>query len=368
MPTPSRSPSSWRPGTEAANPRTGTVGNRKTEIPTLALDIHSAAPVDEVRAYGAVANSGAATGMLAYAVMRGTTPNSKIILDLVDPSANNAELAISVAGSTITVSLATGEAGAITTTGAALATALNADSAASKLIYAVSAGTVPGAVAVTDQTVTLANGVVGDCWPEGTLWVYVNSALDNTVSVYISRGEVTLAGALKEYKWLLVTAKTDDDLTVTDNLAVGGLCTIAETLGVTGLSTLATLAVTTPTTIDYRLASVSVNVGSATAQTLYTVPAGRSCVITKIVMRSAAASLNQATDPVFSIGWNATDHNDVVASATYTYPAATTTYKVLSPIANEAAIGAAAAVLKANVTTAATASTAVQFDVFGYLF
>ncbi len=161
---------------------------------------------------------------------------------------------------------------------------------------------------------------------------------------------------------------TTDDVTVGDDLSVTGKATVGETLGVTGLSTLATLVVTTPLKLDYLLASVSVDVGSATAQTLYTVPTGKSCIITKIVMRSASASLNQAQDPVFSIGWNSTDYNNVVASATYTYPSATSTYKVLSPIANEATFGVAADVLKVNVTTAATASTTVQFDVFGYLF
>ena len=112
----------------------------------------------------------------------------------------------------------------------------------------------------------------------------------------------------------------------------------------------------------------SVNVGAIAATTIYTVPSGKSAVILKIVIRNASGTFDQVTDPVFSIGWNSTDYNNVVASATYTFPTAATTYKVLTPIANEATVGTTGQTLKINVTTAATASTTCTVSVFGYLF
>ena len=148
-----------------------------------------------------------------------------------------------------------------------------------------------------------------------------------------------------------------DDLTVTDDAAVGGVLTVGE-----------------PTRFEYRLASVStIDVGSATAQTLYTVPTGFSCIITRIVFRGASGTFNQAQDPIFSIGWNSTDYNDVVGSATYTNAmAAALNYFILVPDGKTnstvAKGGAAGDVLKINVTQAATASTTVTVSVFGYLF
>lgn len=130
-----------------------------------------------------------------------------------------------------------------------------------------------------------------------------------------------------------------------------------------------TFAVTTPLTLDYLLGSSGAfDVGSVAEDIIYTVPAGKTAIITRIVVRSCSASLNQDTDPVWQIGCNAGTHNDVVASATYTQPSGAATYKILSPIATEASTCAAASELSVNVTVAATGSTTCIFDAFGYLF
>ncbi len=124
--------------------------------------------------------------------------------------------------------------------------------------------------------------------------------------------------------------------------------------------------VTTPTTLEYRLSSTSVNVGAIAVTALYTVPAGKTAIITRVVIRSASGTFDQVADPILNIGWQAVASN-VVASATYTTPANTTSYIQPAVIA-AATIGAAAEVLNFNVTTAATASTTATVDVFGYLF
>lgn len=128
------------------------------------------------------------------------------------------------------------------------------------------------------------------------------------------------------------------------------------------------------TGIECLLSSTaSVNVGAIAATALYTVPAGKTCLITRVMVRNASGTFNQLASPVASFGWNGTTFNDVIASATYTNPmAAATNYFILVPDGKTAstvsAAGAAAGVFKINVTTAATAATTCTIDVFGYLF
>ena len=147
----------------------------------------------------------------------------------------------------------------------------------------------------------------------------------------------------------------------------------ATTLSATTVSA-TTLSATAPTSFDALLATTAaVNVGSAMAQTVYTVPAGKSAVITHIIFRNASGTFDQAVDPVFSIGWNSTTYDNVVASATYTNAmVAAANFFCLVPDgktnATVATAGTAGQALKINVTTAATASTTCAVDVFGYLY
>jgi len=160
----------------------------------------------------------------------------------------------------------------------------------------------------------------------------------------------------------------------TSGLAIKGATTITGataitgTLSVTGATTFATApTVTTPTNQIYKLATVTgVDVGAVAVTPLYTVPAGVHAVITKVVIRGASGTFDQATDSVLNIGWGSTASN-VVASATYTTPTSATGV-VIPAIVAESTVGAAAGVLNFNVTTAATASTTCTVDVFGYLY
>lgn len=116
--------------------------------------------------------------------------------------------------------------------------------------------------------------------------------------------------------------------------------------------------------------AASVNVGAVAANTLFTIPAGkniRGCVITRIVLRNASASFNQATDPVINVGWNAVAQG-VVASATLTSPTAAGKAYALT-VKNEHTVGVVGDVLKLNVTTACTNDpTTCDVDVFGYYY
>lgn len=134
------------------------------------------------------------------------------------------------------------------------------------------------------------------------------------------------------------------------------------------------MTLTVPTKFEYLLQSTPlVDVGAVAGTVIYTVPSGKSAVITEIVFRNASGTFDQGTDPVFSIGWNSTDYNNVVSSATYTNAmASAANYFILTPTgksnATVSTLGTTGQTLKINVTTAATASTTCTVSVFGYLF
>jgi hypothetical protein len=130
--------------------------------------------------------------------------------------------------------------------------------------------------------------------------------------------------------------------------------------------TFVNMTLTGPVAMVARLASVSgIDVGAAASTHLYTVPLGRTCIITKVYIRGASGTFDQATDPVMNIGWDGTASN-VVASATLTTPTAATQVIPLTVLATQT-VGAAGAILHFNVTTAATAATTCTVEVFGYL-
>ncbi len=108
----------------------------------------------------------------------------------------------------------------------------------------------------------------------------------------------------------------------------------------------------------------SVDMNTATPTTLYTVPTGKSCIITHVVVRNASTSLTTAS---YSFGFNSATYNNVVADATHTELTGSTLYTVLI-----AKIGATRGVagdtfkVLMNILQGAPATTTM--DVFGYLF
>jgi hypothetical protein len=114
-----------------------------------------------------------------------------------------------------------------------------------------------------------------------------------------------------------------------------------------------------------RLATVDlVDMNSGTAQTLYTVPTGKTCIISHIVVRKASTSLTTAS---YSFGFNSASFNDVIANATHTELTGNTLFTNL--IAKVGAkIGNAADVLKILLNTLQGGAATVSIDVYGYLF
>lgn len=107
-----------------------------------------------------------------------------------------------------------------------------------------------------------------------------------------------------------------------------------------------------------------INLNTATAQTLFEVPPGRSCVVTAIVIRNVSASLTTVS---FSIGFNSASYNNVVADATHTELTGNTLYTKLQPM-NGATVGVAADRLKLLNNILNGSATTCTVEVFGYLF
>ena len=84
-----------------------------------------------------------------------------ITVEYVDPDDVNAELAVSVDGTAITVSLATGAVKAITTTASDIATAIAAHAEANALVAVANAGLDTGVGTVTEMAATALTGGKG---------------------------------------------------------------------------------------------------------------------------------------------------------------------------------------------------------------
>ncbi len=118
---------------------------------------------------------------------------------------------------------------------------------------------------------------------------------------------------------------------------------------------------------DTLLTSVaSVDLDALAETTLFTCPAGKSCVVTKVVMRLATGGGLPLGTASISFGWNTGDADDVIANGVRALTAATN--YIIIGAANDAEIGVAAGTFKITVQTAEGAALTVTLDVFGYLF
>lgn len=107
----------------------------------------------------------------------------------------------------------------------------------------------------------------------------------------------------------------------------------------------------------------NVDLNTATATTLFTCPTGRTCVITKVVVRNASTSLTTAS---YSFGWTSAAFNDVVADATHTELTTATLQTVLFPKVG-AKLGPSAGTFKIKPNTLQGGAATVTVDVYGYL-
>lgn len=118
-----------------------------------------------------------------------------------------------------------------------------------------------------------------------------------------------------------------------------------------------------------KLATVTgINCGTIGATTLYTVPTGKQCVFTNVVLRWTTIE-GWAAMGGGSLGSNSTDYNDYVDgifSAGFSTEATAVGFS-LSSVATP--VLKSGNVLKVNITGTVEATTAIMaIDVFGYLF
>lgn len=113
-----------------------------------------------------------------------------------------------------------------------------------------------------------------------------------------------------------------------------------------------------------KLATVTgVDMNTATPTALYTVPTGRSVIITSVTVHNASTSLTTAS---YSFGFNSAAFNNVIADATHTELTGSTLYTILNAKAG-AKVGVAADVLKVLMNTLQGGAATTTMDVFGYL-
>lgn len=121
----------------------------------------------EVKASLLIGTVGSNNALTFTSKLTGELGNSSS-LRLVDPGANNALLSVSVSGRDVTVNLATGPAGAITTTATQLKTAIEANATASGLFTITNTGASTGAGVVTALRRAQLSGGLDDVFPLNT--------------------------------------------------------------------------------------------------------------------------------------------------------------------------------------------------------
>ena len=118
-------------------------------------------------------------------------------------------------------------------------------------------------------------------------------------------------------------------------------------------------------TVEALQASVTLNANITTAQPIFAVPAGRTFVPTKIVLRGASTSLTTAS---LSFGQNGTTFTDCLATATYTQLTGPTKQVVINLGTAAGQVSAVGATNFGAIFSIAQGSAAtVQCDVFGYM-
>lgn len=117
-------------------------------------------------------------------------------------------------------------------------------------------------------------------------------------------------------------------------------------------------------TADVCLArAVSVDLNTGTKQTLYTVPSGRSCIVTKVIIRDASAAVTTA---VGNFGFNANADDVVSGFKVFDKLTGTTVYEIM-PVKTRAVKGTSTNTFGFKATTVEGSSRTMVADVFGYL-
>jgi len=144
------------------------------------LIIHVKNAAQETKATLTTALTGNNNDLKYTSKLNGALGNA-ITVEYVDPDGVNAELAVSVDGTAITVSLATGATKAITTTASDIATAIAAHAEANALVAVANAGSDTGVGTVTEMAATALTGGKGANRLTVKAGVYSRAALGDLV-------------------------------------------------------------------------------------------------------------------------------------------------------------------------------------------
>lgn len=110
----------------------------------------------------------------------------------------------------------------------------------------------------------------------------------------------------------------------------------------------------------------SIDFDAVAETTLFTCPAGKSCIVTKVVLRLATGAGLPMGTMECSFGWNTANADDVIANAARVLTAATN-YLILVA-AGDAEIGLTTETFKIDVQVAEGAALTGTVEVFGFIF
>lgn len=125
--------------------------------------------------------------------------------------------------------------------------------------------------------------------------------------------------------------------------------------------------VNTPVSPTLLATVTGINAKSTGQTTLYTVPTGKTCVVTAAIIRCTAAS-SITNGPTASVGFTSTAYTDIYAAANMVALTGTTSIFGYSTVGMSAS-AVAATVIKFNISSAASGtSQTIAVDLIGYLF
>ena len=111
--------------------------------------------------------------------------------------------------------------------------------------------------------------------------------------------------------------------------------------------------------------NLAVNMQNSAAQALYTVPTGKKCVVTHVVIRTCSVTFTGSA--VNKFGFNSTAY-DNWKSLTTELATMTTADAIVITNTAKFVIGVAADVFKIIIATGVTAAATATIDVFGFLY
>lgn len=121
------------------------------------------------------------------------------------------------------------------------------------------------------------------------------------------------------------------------------------------------------TKVEALLALITgIDLNAVAETTLFVCPAGKSCIITKVILHNVAGAGLPLGTASISFGWNTAQADNVIANGVRAITD-NTNYEII-PAKSEAVRGVAAGTFKIDVQTGEGAALTGDIAVFGYLY